>query len=164
MTDFLVSTEEGGWWHSAKMRRWSVLNCCHWCLSIVSQLAYTLTGACCDEYCHICLRIATTYWDCCDRLRGEAFSVYIGGVNVCIPWSVSLCLKCPCDVWQTVEQCFHPSFLCMHVHAAIRSLLPEVELRQGPAAEWRSRTSNLEVDYWTETAVLSIMPIFLLGQ
>ena len=53
--------------------------------------------------------------------------------------------QCPCVVCKavvrSVEQCFHPSLLCMDVPAVPHVkplLLPEVELGQEPVTEWKS--------------------------
>ena len=77
-------------------------------------------GGCCDSECYTCLFIETTYDECCNVIGGGAFSVHFMGVHLCIPWSVSTysaSVTCVAAV-NSVEQCFHPSFLYMHVTAA----------------------------------------------
>ena len=78
-------------------------------------------GSCCDAECCACLYIETTYDECCNDLGGHGFALNFGGVIVCIPWSVSTCnafvTMCVVAV-SSVEQCFHSSFLYMHVTAA----------------------------------------------
>ena len=78
-------------------------------------------GGCCDAECRVCLFILTTYDECCNAIGGGAFSVHFSGVKLCIPWLVptsnAFVTMCVAAV-SSVEQCFHPFFLFMHVTAA----------------------------------------------
>ena len=101
-----------GWWHWAKVRMWTA----YWtAVDVLSFLSGVLcAGSCCDAECRKCLRNNATYAWCCGGSKSRAF-VFHFLPGYCFPWSVpSLAMLLWWMCIAVAEQCFHPSFLCMH--------------------------------------------------